>query len=249
MAASASRMRREETDTVTLSTVWTFRLGLVATVAAIMAGIWWLLQALGLPMNFTPTGIAGWFNSQGALGPLLVMLLMILAVVVGPVPTLPVTAAAGLAFGLLPGAMLAVGGAMAGAMIAFILARLLGREALRARLPNNPLFGTHGSQRLLFLTVLVTRLVPIFSFALVSYAAGVTAITAGRFALGTMIGMLPMTLVFASLGQTFELHPLLSLMAAGIILAVMTLLPCYLSQRRDSRLARWLHLNDKPSGQ
>nr|WP_255775097.1 VTT domain-containing protein [Halomonas alkalisoli] len=172
---------------------------------------------------------------------------MILAVVVGPIPTLPITAAAGLAFGLLPGSLLSVSGAMTGAMIAFTLARLLGRDALRARLPTNPMFGTQGSQRLLFLTVLVTRLVPIFSFALVSYAAGVTAITPGRFALGTVIGMLPMTLVFASLGQAFSLHPLLSITAAVIMLSVMTLLPWHLSRRRHSRLARWLHLDDKPS--
>nr|WP_246378653.1 VTT domain-containing protein [Halomonas fontilapidosi] len=171
-----------------------------------------------------------------------------LAVVVGPIPTLPVTAAAGLAFGLVPGVLLSIIGAMTGAMIAFTLARLLGRDALRARLPSNPLFGIQGSQRLLFLTVLVTRLVPIFSFALVSYAAGVTAITAGRFALGTVVGMLPMTLVFVSLGRAFELHPLLSITAAVAILTAMTLLPWYLSRRRHSRLARWLHLDDEPPG-
>ncbi|MDZ7851727.1 MAG: VTT domain-containing protein [Halomonas sp.] len=223
---------------------WVFKTGLIATVAAIMAGIWWLLQALGLPMSFSPSGIAGWFNSQGSLGPLLLLLLMTLAVVVGPIPTLPVTAAAGLAFGLLPGALLSIVGAMAGAMIAFTLARLLGREALRARLPSNPLFGHQGSQRLLLLTVLVTRLVPIFSFALVSYAAGVTAITTGRFALGTMVGMLPMTLVFASLGRAFELNPLLSIMAVVAVLTVMSLLPWYLNRRRHSRLAHWLHLDE-----
>ncbi|MGM0782780.1 MAG: TVP38/TMEM64 family protein [Pseudomonadota bacterium] len=234
---------------MTAPSVWAFRAGVITTVAAIMAGIWWLLQGLGLPMSFSPSGIAEWFNSQGNLGPLLLLLLMILAVVVGPLPTLPVTAAAGLAFGLFPGALLSIGGAMTGAMIAFTLARLLGRNVLRARLPKNPLFGIEGSQRLLFLTVLVTRLVPIFSFALVSYAAGVTAITPGRFALGTTLGMLPMTLVFASLGQTFELHPLLSITAAVVMLTAMTLLPWYLSRRRHSRLARWLHLEDEPTGE
>ncbi|MGM0981890.1 MAG: TVP38/TMEM64 family protein [Pseudomonadota bacterium] len=233
---------------MTAPSVWVFRAGLIATVTAIMAGIWWLLQVLGLPMSFSPSGIAEWFNSQGSLGPLLLLLLMMLAVVVGPIPTLPVTAAAGLAFGLIPGALLSIIGAMVGAMIAFTLARLLGRDALRARLPSNPLFGHQGSQRLLLLTVLVTRLVPIFSFALVSYAAGVTAITTGRFALGTVVGMLPMTLVFASLGRAFELNPLLSIMAAVAVLIVMSLLPWYLSRRRHSRLARWLHLDDEPSG-
>lgn len=231
---------------MTGESVWVFRIALIATVVAIMSGIWWLLQGLGLPMSLSPTGIAAWFNSQDSLGPLLLLLLMVLAVVVGPIPTLPVTAAAGLAFGLVQGVLLSVAGAMAGALVAFYLARLLGREALRAKLPTNPLFGNQGSQRLLFLTVLVTRLVPIFSFALVSYAAGVTAISVGRYAAGTLIGMLPMSLVFASLGQTFELNPLLSILAAAAILTVMTLLPWYLSRRRHSRLARWLHLDAHP---
>lgn len=230
---------------MTLSSVWIFRAGLVLAVAVIMGGIWWLLHELGLPMTLSASGIADWFSGQGSLGPLLLLLLMMLAVVVGPIPTLPVSAAAGLAFGLFPGALLSVIGAMAGAMMAFTLARLLGREALRARLPSNPLFGTHGSQRLLLLTVLITRLVPIFSFALVSYAAGVTAITTLRFALGTLVGMLPMTLVFAGLGQAFELHPLFSITAAIVILIVMTLLPWYLSRQRHSRLARWLRLYDE----
>lgn len=226
--------------------IWIFRAGLVAIVAALMAGIWWLLQGLGLPLSFAPSGIADWLNGQGDRGPLLLLLLMTLAVVVGPIPTLPVTAAAGLAFGLFAGALLSIIGAMAGAMIAFMLARALGRDALRARLPSNPMFGVQGSQRLLLISVLVTRLVPIFSFALVSYAAGVTAITPARFALGTLVGMLPMTLVFASLGRAFEFNPLLSISAAVAVLAAMTLLPWYLSRRRHSRLARWLHLDDKP---
>lgn len=228
---------------MTGQSVWGFRVVLIATVMAIMAGIWWLLQGLGLPMSLSPTGIAAWLNSQGSLGPMLLLLLMVLAVVVGPIPTLPVTAAAGLAFGLAQGVLLSIAGAMVGALIAFYLARLLGREALRAKLPTNPLFGHQGSQRLLFLTVMVTRLVPIFSFALVSYAAGVTAISVGRYTAGTLIGMLPMSLVFASLGQTFELHPLLSILAAVVILTIMTLLPWYLSRRRHSRIARWLHLD------
>ncbi|WP_163557685.1 TVP38/TMEM64 family protein [Halomonas sp. NO4] len=225
---------------------WVFRAILIAIVVVITAAIWWLLQALGLPMHFTPAGIAEWLNGRGTLGPLLLLLLMVLTVVVGPLPTLPVTAAAGLSFGLAKGVALSVSGALLGALIAFYLARLVGREALRARLPNNPLFGTHGSQRLLFLTILVTRLVPIFSFALISYAAGITAISVGRFVLGTLIGMLPMSVVFAILGRSLELHPWLTLIAAASILTVMTLLPWYLNRRRHSRLARWLHLNEPP---
>jgi uncharacterized membrane protein YdjX (TVP38/TMEM64 family) len=100
-----------------------------------------------------------------------------------------------------------------------------------------------GSQRFLTIAILLTRLIPLFSFALISYAAGVTAIRTWRFAVATAIGMLPMTLVFAGLGNTFKLNPVLTVVAALAILAVMVWLPWSLSRHPDSRLARWLQLH------
>ncbi|MBE0490283.1 MAG: TVP38/TMEM64 family protein [Halomonas sp.] len=222
---------------------WLFRGGVLLVVVINTGLIWLLLRQLGMPDSLSPGVLSQWLNDQGPLGPLLLMALMVMAVIVGPLPTLPITSASGMAFGVLPGSMLAATGALAGAMIAFLLARLLGRDLIRKRFHDNPLFGAEGSQRLLFIIVLLTRLIPIFSFALISYAAGVTAIRAWRFALATTIGMLPMTLVFASLGHTFELHPALTITAAITILAVMSLLPWYLRRHRQSRLARWLHLD------
>ncbi len=101
-----------------------------------------------------------------------------IAVVVGPIPTLPVSATAGLAFGVFEGTAIAATGALIGAMAAFWIARLLGRKAIRERFTDNPVLARDGSQRFLTITILITRLVPIFSFALISYAAGVTAIHA-----------------------------------------------------------------------
>jgi uncharacterized membrane protein YdjX (TVP38/TMEM64 family) len=224
---------------------WLFKVSIVAAVAVIMAALWLVLRQLGMPDTLSSRAISDWLNSSGALGPLFLALMMMLAVVVGPIPTLPISAASGLAFGILAGTLIAMAGAMVGAMMAFFVARLLGRELLRKRLSHLPLFSAGSSQRLLFWTVFLTRVVPIFSFALVSYAAGVTAISAWRFALASLVGMLPMTLVFAGLGDTFEQRPVLSTLGAVVVLAVMTLLPPYLSRRRDSSLSRWLHLSSR----
>ncbi|MBC7182298.1 MAG: TVP38/TMEM64 family protein, partial [Marinobacter sp.] len=78
----------------------TSRIAVVLVVIAALAGAWWLLQILGMPPNLSPDALATWLQSQGAVGPLLLMLLMLIAVVVGPIPTLPVSATAGLAFGV-----------------------------------------------------------------------------------------------------------------------------------------------------
>lgn len=219
------------------------RIAIVLVVTIALAGAWWLLQLLGLPSELSPDILAQWLRSQGAVGPLLLMLLMIIAVVVGPIPTLPVSATAGLAFGILPGTAIAATGALLGAMAAFWIARCLGRKIICRKFPNNPVLARDGSQRFLTVMILLTRLIPVFSFALISYAAGVTAIHAWRFALATFIGMLPMTAVFAGLGNTFTLNPVLTVVAGLAMLAVMVWLPWFISHRPGSRLARWLHLN------
>ncbi|MWJ26935.1 TVP38/TMEM64 family protein [Halomonas sp. ZH2S] len=221
---------------------WLFKLGMVGSVTLVMLGIWWVLHRLGMPNSLSAQAISEWLNAHGPLGPLLLVLMMILAVVVGPIPTLPISAAAGLAFGIFQGTLVAAVGAMIGALVAFFVARLLGRELLRKRLSHHPLFSADGAQHMLFWTVFLTRLIPLFSFALVSYAAGVTAIATWRFAMATFLGMLPMTVIFSGLGTTFELNPVLTVTAALAVLTLMTLLPYYLRRHPTSRLARWLHL-------
>jgi len=221
----------------------TSRIAVVLVVVAALAGAWWLLQILGMPPSLSPDALATWLQSQGAAGPVLLMLLRGIAFVVGPIPARPVSATAGLAFGVLPGTAIAATGAVIGALVAFWIARFLGREAICRRFPDNPVLARDGSQRFLTIAILLTRLIPIFSFALISYAAGVTAIHTWRFAVATTIGMLPMTLVFAGLGNTFKLNPVLTVVAALAILAVMVWLPWSLSRHPDSRLVRWLHLH------
>jgi len=221
----------------------TSRIAVVLVILAALAGAWWLLQILGMPPNLSPDALATWLQSQGAAGPMLLMLLMLIAVVVGPIPTLPVSATAGLAFGILPGTAIAATGAVIGALAAFWIARFLGREAICKRFPDNPVLAKDGSQRFLTIAILLMRLIPVFSFALISYAAGVTAIRAWRFAVATLLGMLPMTVVFAGLGNTFRLNPMLTVLAGAAILAAMVWLPWSISRRPDSRLARWLKLN------
>ncbi len=212
----------------------------LAVVLVALAALWWLLQVLGMPNSLSTQALSGWLEGQGMAGPALLMLLMIIAVVVGPIPTLPISATAGMVYGLVAGTAIAASGALVGAVIAFTLARLLGRDWVRRRFPDNPVLAQDGSQRLLTLTVFLTRLIPVFSFALISYAAGVTAIHVWRFALATLVGMLPMTVVFAGLGHNFALHPVLTVLAGLAVLAAMVSLPWYVRLHPDARLSRWL---------
>ncbi|MDX1589062.1 MAG: TVP38/TMEM64 family protein [Oleiphilaceae bacterium] len=221
------------------------RLILMAVVVLAILGAWQALRQMGLPDSLSPGAIAVWLGGSGPWGPVLLMLLMVMAVVVGPIPTLPISAASGLAFGLWGGTLVAAAGATLGALVAFALSRVLGREALRRRFSDNPFFASDAAQPLLFWSILVTRLIPLFSFALISYGAGLTAITTGRFLLASFIGMLPMTLVFAGLGQGLAVHPLLSVVAGAGVLLVMMLAPYCL--QRHPRVRRWI--DDRVRGQ
>ncbi|WP_166268731.1 TVP38/TMEM64 family protein [Marinobacter caseinilyticus] len=221
-------------------TNWRLNLVFVAGLAAAVAVLWLILARLGMPETLSPGKIASWLSGQGPWGPALLVTMMVIAVIVGPIPTLPISAASGLAFGALEGTAIAVVGALIGAALAFGASRLLGRDYCSDRLRHNPVFSPGVSQPMLFWAVLVTRLIPLFSFALISYAAGLTAITLTRFLLASLIGMLPMTFVFAGLGQTFEFHPLITALAAGVLLLTMSLAPYYLQKRHSALLARWL---------
>lgn len=228
-------MRQEQNTEAGTETVppvsWKIKAPGFAAVALLVLLLWLLLRGQGMPSTLSASAIADWLTGMGYRGPLLLSAMMIIAVVVGPIPTLPISAASGLAFGILGGTLVAAGGALLGAMIAFHTARLLGRDVVCRYLPGNPLFADQQSQWILFWAVFLTRLVPVFSFALVSYAAGVTSIRAWQFAVATFLGMLPMTMVFASLGHSLEVHPVLTISAAVALLLAMTVLPYFLRHR------------------
>jgi uncharacterized membrane protein YdjX (TVP38/TMEM64 family) len=112
------------------------------------------------------------------------------------------TITGGFLFGAWLGTAYAVVGATIGATIVFLAARagLAGLAAqagpLAARLAAG--FRAHG-----FNYLLAARLVPIFPFWLVNLAAGALGLPRGQYVLGTFIGIIPVTFIYASLGNGF----------------------------------------------
>ena len=111
---------------------------------------------------------------------------------------------AGLLFGVGWGSATAIAGFTAGAMIAFGIARRLGRDALAPWLGERlhrieEVFATRGVE-----ATLVVRLLPIVPFTLANFGAGVTAVKARHFALGTALGLVPSTVLAAVLGDALS---------------------------------------------
>jgi uncharacterized membrane protein YdjX (TVP38/TMEM64 family) len=217
-------------------TMW-WRLGGFAALLTAGAGVLWGLESLGA---WEPGRLAAFGERLGPAAPLFLMAVMALAVVVAPLPTFPVSAAAGALFGPWFGTLYAVLGALAGAVAAYWIARLLGRDLVARRLGGHVALCPQCSNRLLFSVVFAARLVPVVSFALVSYAGGLTAMTTAAFALATTLGMLPMTLVYVGLGASLQLGAGWLIASGLAAVAFLFALPVLVERYNFLGLRAWL---------
>ena len=192
----------------------------VAIVISVLLGL--ATDALfGRAFPLKPDAIEEWLSGAGPWAPLLYIGAMIVAVVVSPIPSVPLDIAAGLTFGLVRGSVYTLVGAEIGAIVASLISRRLGRPWLARRLaPDTMRQIDELAARLGMRALIVMRLLPVFNFDWVSYAAGLTSISLPRFAIATLIGMTPPVIAITAVGSTYGDNPVLSLS----ILAVLVLL-------------------------
>ena len=178
-------------------------LGVIGAAALMVAAGWYVLTL----ERFDPATVAAMARESGPVAPLVVVGLLVTAVVIGPIPTLPITVAAGALFGVGPAMFYTMAGGLLGAGAAFGIARLAGQPLVARFTRSHMALCPRCSDALLFWVVLGSRLIPVVSFALVSYAAGLTAMRFPAFLLATAIGMLPMTALYVSVGASLAIEP------------------------------------------
>jgi uncharacterized membrane protein YdjX (TVP38/TMEM64 family) len=167
--------------------------------------------------SFRPNRIQGILGGAGALAPFLYMIIMAAAVIVSPIPSVPLDVAAGIFFGPLMGTVYSAIGALGGAVISFLIARFLGREVIERFLGGHINFCQRCSDRLLMKVIVLSRLLPIVSFDVVSYGAGLTKMSLKTFSVATFLGMLPLTFVYNYFGSVVTVGRGLALML-GLIM-------------------------------
>lgn len=150
------------------------------------------------------TDISTWVDSLGFWGPLVFAACYALAVTV-LIPGSVLNASAGALFGLALGSGAVLAGATAGAALSFGLARMLGRPAV-ARFTGSGRLARMESylSRRGFESILVLRMVSMFPYGAVNYGAGVAGVGFGPYMAGTMIGIIPGTLVYTGLGTALS---------------------------------------------
>jgi uncharacterized membrane protein YdjX (TVP38/TMEM64 family) len=160
----------------------------------------------------------------GPWGPAAVIGLMALAILVSPIPSAPIALAAGALYGHGWGTLYVLLGAEIGALAAFGIARLVGYEVLRRWLGERLSLGWLGSQNALMGLVFVSRLLPFVSFDVISYAAGLTVLSAWRFAIATLAGIVPASFLLAHFGAEMVAgeadQALIAALALGVLVAV-----------------------------
>lgn len=199
---------------------WAMLLGLVI----VLVGAYWVVHQYDITEYLQPARFVEFLQSFGMLAPAVFVGIMALAVVVSPIPSLPLDLAAGAAFGPLLGTIYAVLGAEIGAIISFLIGRALGQELLSRLLKTNVVFCEKCSDHHLIGFIFLARLLPLFSFDLVSYGAGLTTMSLKAFALATLVGMIPPTFALVYFGSSAMaanwLLILLSILLVGLLIVL-----------------------------
>lgn len=183
----------------------------------------------GLARALDPARLEAWIRTAGPLAPVLFMAIMALAVV-SPLPTLPLDLLAGRLFGPFPGTLYAVVGGTSGALVSFQLARWLGRDFVARFFKGHILSCERCSNRLLTKVVFLGRLIPLAPFDLVSYGAGLTRMSALKFAAANFFGMLPLTFVYSVSGDLVLRNRWIGWVGGAIMLALFFLLPWWIER-------------------
>lgn len=196
-----------------------------------LASVLFLLQFyLDFASYFNPDNIKKWLSDAGPWAPLVYLSVMALAVVISPIPSLPLDIAAGAFFGAFYGTLYSVIGATGGAIISFIIARFLGRELIERFLTGHINFCNKCSDKLLTKIVFFSRLLPFLSFDLISYGAGLTNMSLKKFSIATFFGMIPLTFVYNYFGSVMIIGKGVTLISGLLMVILFFLIPRWIEK-------------------
>jgi uncharacterized membrane protein YdjX (TVP38/TMEM64 family) len=123
----------------------------------------------------------------------------------------------GIVFGLFWGSALALAAALLGSMAIFWLTKLLGRPFIKQNVAHYLKTLEDYSQTNGFLLVILLRQLPL-TCQFVNVLMGLSSIPTGDFVLGSIVGLLPETLIFAIFGSSLREKFMLRVSLAALLL-------------------------------
>ncbi len=212
---------------------------LTGTVMAILVAV-----ALLVPLP-SAVQLRDWSTSMGPWFPLAFLAIHIVVTVL-PFPRTAFTLAAGLLFGPVLGATLAVAASTASAVIALVLVRAAGWQLSRlVRHQTVETLDTRLRDRG-WVSVMSLRLIPAVPFSVLNYAVGASAVRVLPYTLATVAGLLPGTAAVVILGDALTGHvsPLLFLVSLSTGVVGIALLGYEIRQHRRHQDDRAAHVDD-----
>jgi uncharacterized membrane protein YdjX (TVP38/TMEM64 family) len=193
----------------------------IALMAALVLAVPALRDAFSAAIQGNHAEVRTEIDSLGAWGPLLILgLTLIHSVVFYPAEI--VDAAAGYAYGFFPALLLVMSGWLLSALLCFAIGRSVARPLLdrwvgAERFERIEAAIERGGPTLL----IGMRLIPIFPFSIVCYAAGAARVPIWRYLWTTAVGYLPITAISVYFGTRLEglslTDPLVIGTAAGLL--------------------------------
>jgi uncharacterized membrane protein YdjX (TVP38/TMEM64 family) len=202
--------------------------GLVLIVT--FAAIGFLLEGLGLRDALDTHWIDAEVKGQGLRGDVLFVVIGALAVCIG-LPRQGVCFLAGYAFGFAEGLLWSSLASMLGCITTFFYARFMGRSFIAARFPERIARIDAFLAGNAFAMTLLIRLLPVGSNVITNLAAGVAGVRAIPFFLGSMLGYLPQTVVFALLGSGIQVDPVFRIGASVVLFVTSGVMGVWLFRR------------------
>ncbi|NOZ37443.1 MAG: sulfurtransferase [Gammaproteobacteria bacterium] len=194
--------------------------------------------------------LESWVQGAGAAGPLLFMLIYILATVFF-VPGSMLTLAGGALFGPLLGTFYNLTAATIGAIISFLAARYLASDWVEKKTGGWMKQLINGVENEGWRFIAFTRLVPLFPFNLLNYALGLTRISFSQYIVASYICMLPGAIAYTYLGYigreaaTGGEDIVQKAMLALALLAVVSFLPRLIGKLRSKPMLTIAELKQK----
>jgi len=137
----------------------------------------------------------------------------------------------GYAFGFLPGVLLATLAVVAGCILTFFVSRYLLRVFLLQRYAGRiDRMGRFVHENTFVMTLLI-RLLPLGSNLMVNVAAGVSGVRSVPFFLGSALGYLPQTLIFALVGSGTSVDQFWQVAVAMVLFVAATVLGIWLYRK------------------
>ncbi|MGD8569710.1 MAG: VTT domain-containing protein [Gammaproteobacteria bacterium] len=199
--------------------------GLIHIAILLVAGFLLEHQVLGISLDkqWIDTVVRGqgfegelWFIAAGAL-----------FTAVG-LPRQVLSFLAGYAFDIWRGSLLALLATLAGCLVIFYYARWWRYRQVKERFPDKIQHIDDFISRNPFMMTLLVRLFPVGSNLITNMAGGVSRVKVLPFLLGSVLGYLPQTVIFALIGSGISIDPYLRISTGIIAFIISTLLGIYL---------------------